>query len=390
MSVRYVRLSRFTHLSLENWRNFREVNVDLEERVFIVGPNAAGKTNLLDALRFLREVAQSDGSLVRAVAVRGGIAHLRSLHARKANDVRIQATLVLEGNTWEYKLVLSGNKTQPLRIVQERVTRNGELVLERPTAEDKKDPRLLQQTHLEQLSQNGPFRDLADALASVTHIHVVPQVAKSTLRADEVALREAPGSDFIDQLARLSTKKQLDALDSIQQLLRIAVPQFSELQVVRDDLGRPHLQAKYKHWRPSGSWQNESDFSDGTLRLIGLLWAILHGNAPLLLEEPELSLHREVVRQLPRLIAGAAERTGRQVIVSTHAEEILDDIGVDPREILLLIPTSEETRALQASAEPELVNAARARIPLGKLVMSWTRPESVEQLSLAMLNHERR
>ncbi len=58
---------RFTHLYAENWRNFRRVNVALEQRVFIVGPNASGKSNLLDIFRFLRDIAEPGGGLRRAV-----------------------------------------------------------------------------------------------------------------------------------------------------------------------------------------------------------------------------------------------------------------------------------------------------------------------------------
>lgn len=380
---------RFTHLALENWRNFRDVEVSLEDRTFVVGANAAGKTNLLDAFRFLKEVAQPEGSLVRAVTVRGGIAHLRSLHARKESNVRILVRLTIDETEWEYELAISGTKATPLRIIRERVSKNGDVLRSRPDKADKNDPRLLEQTHLEQLSQNAEFRDLADALASINHVHVVPQVAKNLLRVDEAALRDAPGSDFIDQLARLPSKKQRGYLNRIEKLLKIAVPQFSELKVTRDDSGRPHLQARYKHWRPQGSWQNETEFSDGTLRLIGLIWAILNDDAPLILEEPELSLHREVVRQLPRLISRATEHTDRQVIVSTHAEEMLNDTGVDPGEILVLTPTEEQTLVELGSNVPALVKAARARIPLGKQVTGRTRPAGIEQLSFAHLYSNR-
>lgn len=56
---------RFTHLRLKNWRNFRGVDVPLGERVFVIGPNACGKSNLLDAFRFLRDVAESGGGLLQ-------------------------------------------------------------------------------------------------------------------------------------------------------------------------------------------------------------------------------------------------------------------------------------------------------------------------------------
>ncbi len=42
------------------------------------------------------------------------------------------------------------------------------------------------------------------------------------------------------------------------------------------------LRGKYRHWRPEGTWQTEEQFSDGTLQLIGLLWAAMdRGKGPL-------------------------------------------------------------------------------------------------------------
>ena len=60
-----------TRLALKNWRNFKAVDVSLRERVFVIGPNASGRSNLLDVLRFLRDVAKPGGGLQRAVAERG-------------------------------------------------------------------------------------------------------------------------------------------------------------------------------------------------------------------------------------------------------------------------------------------------------------------------------
>ena len=48
-------ISRFL---LKNWKNFQEIDVPLENRVFLIGPNASGKSNFLDALRFLRDAAE--------------------------------------------------------------------------------------------------------------------------------------------------------------------------------------------------------------------------------------------------------------------------------------------------------------------------------------------
>jgi predicted ATPase len=375
-----------TRLRLANWRNFKKVDVPLAPRTFVVGANASGKSNLLDALRFLRDIATPGGSLLRAVEERRGLKHIRSLHARTSSNVVVEVEVEVGEDPlpWTYTLELSGSesKKKPLRIEHEAVRHGEEEIFSRPLPPDRDDGRLLSQTYLEQISQSLSFRPLADALASIVSLHVVPQVARAPARAEEFSRRDAPGSDFIDQLARLSAKQQERTLKRIEKLLRVAVPRFSELKVSRDEIGRPHLEAKYEHWRPRGGWQNEQEFSDGTLRRIGLLWANDQGSAPLLLEEPELSLHREVIRQLPRLFSQAAQRNRRQILVSTHAEEMLSDRGIDPAEILWLEPSEHETQVLLGSQRSELTQAAQARIPLGRLVIGLTKPKGIEQISL--------
>lgn len=54
-------------ISLQNWRNFKEVNVDLQRRVYITGPNASGKSNFLDVFRFLQEIAQPGAHVCRGL-----------------------------------------------------------------------------------------------------------------------------------------------------------------------------------------------------------------------------------------------------------------------------------------------------------------------------------
>ena len=79
-----------TRLALKNWRNFRKVDVTLRERVYVIGPNASGKSNFLDVLRFLRDVAKPEGGgLQKAVKDRGGITKLRCLLARKYPEISI-------------------------------------------------------------------------------------------------------------------------------------------------------------------------------------------------------------------------------------------------------------------------------------------------------------
>ena len=61
---------RITRLQIKNWKNFVDVNVALTNRVFVVGANGSGKSNLLDAIRFLYDIAKpTGGGLQEALAI---------------------------------------------------------------------------------------------------------------------------------------------------------------------------------------------------------------------------------------------------------------------------------------------------------------------------------
>ena len=103
---------RITHLEASNWRNFKSVEFDVGERLFIVGPNAAGKSNLLDIFRFLSDIAASGGGLSSAIERRGGLKKVRSLFARNYAGGRliIDVTLQEAETTWRYQLAVRGEK----------------------------------------------------------------------------------------------------------------------------------------------------------------------------------------------------------------------------------------------------------------------------------------
>jgi len=88
-----------SHLIVKNWRNFRSVDVPLKERMFLIGPNASGKSNLLDVFRFLRDIAKPGGGLQQAVSQRGGLSKIRCLAARREPDVEISVQLADDGRT---------------------------------------------------------------------------------------------------------------------------------------------------------------------------------------------------------------------------------------------------------------------------------------------------
>jgi predicted ATPase len=374
----------FTHLRLEKWRNFYEVDIDLRPRVFVVGPNASGKSNLLDAIRFLRDVASVGGGFQEAVQRRGGVSKIRALSARRYPDVGISVRIgdSEAGDLWEYSLKFSQDNQRTPTITQEEVWHGGELVLSRPDVEDGGDRERLHQTHLEQISANRDFREIADFLASVRYLHIVPQLVREPDRSVG-RVGDPYGGDFLEQLARTDRRTRDSRFRRIAGALRVAVPQLRELQLERDEVtGSPHLRAQYDHWRPNAGWQSEDQLSDGTLRLFGLLWAFLDGQGPLLLEEPELSLHPEVVRFLPSIMARIERSRSRQIFVSTHSNDLLRDPGIGLDEVVLLTPSKEGTAVSLAAEVSEVVALLQGGDSVADAVLPRAKPRGVDQLAL--------
>jgi len=374
---------RITRIELENWRNFAQVSVALQRRVFLVGPNASGKSNFLDVFRFLHDIVSVGGGLQEAIRRRGGVSRLRCLAARQYSDIRVSIDVGSEDRVkeWQYEIVVNQDSQRRAIIKRERVFHQERLVLTRPDDSDAADVERLTQTYLEQVYANKDFRDVADFFGTVRYLHIVPQLVRESDRS--IGRSNDPyGGDFLEQVAKMQNRTREARLRRILDALRVAVPQLCELDLNRDDRGTPHLRGRYEHWRPQGAWQSEEDFSDGTLRLMGLLWAVLDGSGPLLLEEPELSLHPEVVRCLPQMFARIQRRTGRQILVSTHSPDLLHDSGIGLDEVLLLQPGSEGTTVKVASAFAEIPSLLDGGITLADAVIPRTRPDRVEQLSL--------
>ena len=279
-----------TFVRLKNWRNFREAEIPLTRHSYIVGPNASGKSNLLDVFRFLRDVCKpAGGGLQKAVEDRGGITKLRCLHARRDPEVLIEVHFSENGSQetiWRYILGFKSEGTGAHRLLvsTEEVWREQNRIISRPDKDDLKDTQLLTETLLEQTRANSEFREIAEFFSGVTYLHLIPQLLKFSEKIGGNRLEDDPfGQGFLERIAKCAEKTRTARLKKINKALEAAVPQFKELRFKPDEVtGRPHLEALYEHHRPNAGWRREEHFSDGTLRLLGILWSLLEGNSLLL------------------------------------------------------------------------------------------------------------
>ena len=368
---------RLTKIELGNWKNFVRAEARLASRVFIVGGNGVGKSNLLDAFRFLHDIAKEGGGLRNALESRGGIGRVRSLFARRDPVVRICAEVDEDSDgeeefgangrppRWRYELALKQERAGKRRTLvhSEKVEKDGKPIVVRPDKDDRRDRERLTQTALEQTIANSGFRGLADFFRSFRYLHMVPQLVRHAPEFQGRILPDDPfGQGLMRGIAELSPRSQKSRLRRIGGALRTIMPKMdSKLEFEPGDgVNQSHLKVRYEDWRKYGTVQTEEQLSDGALRLIALVWALLEGRDVIMLEEPEISFNEGLVKKLPGVFADAvlSRKKGEhasQVILTTHSAALLEDGGIGADETLLLTQGGEGTTVLSVCEDAQMM-----------------------------------
>jgi len=380
-----------SRVTLTNWKNFKSTEADLSERVFVIGPNASGKSNFLDALRFLRDVAKS--GMEEAISIRNGVSSIRCLAARKSPDINIAVHINDEvQDRWFYQLEFNQDRQKNPTIKREIVIdlRSGKKIVERPDSNDREDPILLSQTSLEQISENREFRELLEFFESISYQHLIPQAVRDPRGFSPGQLVNDPfGRDLLLRIWDMKKNERRARLKRISAVMSKAIPQLNKFEIEMDKRGSPHLYGRFDHWRGNDAKHDESKFSDGTLRLFGLMWSMFDGSGPLLLEEPELSIHPELVRQFPSLLFKLKEEIrkmrsaswNRQVIISTHSKDMLRDNSIGSGEVLRIDPSPEGSKLSPPSGREKKMMSSG--LSAADAIFSRTGPDNSEQLLIS-------
>lgn len=224
-----------TRIRLKNRKNFQNVDVPLCPRTFLLGANAAGKSNFLDALRFMADVAMHGANL--AVQLRGGLPGLHCLNSHEESDICLAFTL---DGTWDYELELTEFEDFPVLIKKECVRKDGKSILKRPDDADKADMERRTQTALEQVCANQGFRDIANFFKSVTYRHILPQLVRDSQAFSPHPVTNDPyGRNFVRQIWAVPASARATKLRHIATAPQLFIPTLSGLRVEADAIGRP-------------------------------------------------------------------------------------------------------------------------------------------------------
>ncbi len=324
-------------LMVNNYRSLAEIDLELEPITVLVGQNGSGKSNLIDVLRCVADGLQN--GLDSAVKTRNGMAFIRRWSTRsKALDVEIKLSLDLAGSLVEYGFSLNGRQRGEFRVKAERCgfqsgpgaesgagyeIENGQWV--RHPAQVNVP---LQSTSLvlPLVAGISPYKELYQALTGMSFYNIVPRELASPQRPLSTYPLDSRGENLAAVLQALDTA----AKGSLQSALHRATGDIAGYQVTQ--VGGYLVTKLHHEWsdgeRSSPTFELSQE-SDGTLRLLGILTALLQSPARTLIaiEEPELTIHPGALRILWEEILDTSKRT--QILLTTHSPDLLDMCTAD-------------------------------------------------------------
>jgi predicted ATPase len=339
---------------LRNYKSIGNCDVRLRPLTYLVGQNGAGKSNFLDALHFVRDALT--GSLDNAINERGGLNEVRRRSSGHPTHFGIRIEFRLkEGREGWYAFDIGAMASGGYEVQHERCSIDGVakgpffsiekgrlIACSEPTFPAVTPDRLA----LVAASGLTAFRPVFDALSTMGFYNLNPTLMRELQKPQDGRLLKPLGENIASVIGHLE-RVAPDRVTTIKEYLQSVVPMVHGME--RKAIGPMEtLEFRQDMAGAKHPWKFlAQNMSDGTLRALGVLTALLQSNvdySPTLIgiEEPETALHPAASAALRDVLVQAATQT--QVLITSHSPDLMDDRSIDADTILAVVSEGGETR----------------------------------------------
>ncbi len=363
-----------TELTISNYRSVGpNVTIRPGRLSILIGPNGSGKSNILDVLSFVRDAVTL--GLPAAITNRGGIDSVRRRSHGHPFNVYIGLKVKLKNGYADYSFEITGDRLEEYRVKSEKAVvysdrgiigefyREGQEWIKVTGAKPRIDEESLALTALGGATN---YKPLVDFLSQITVYAIFPDTLRKAQRFDPARPMKRHGENWVSILRELAREPAKD--DLITGLHKLT----GDIKDVRVTSAAGYLVAEFKQStkaRKSKRWFAADQQSDGTLRVAGLLTALLQ-NPPLPvigIEEPELTVHPGALPMIYDYLRQASEVS--QVIITTHSPIMLDVVDVN-RDAIFVVNRVEGKTDIKQVTDEQLQPVRQSLLRLGDMFVS--------------------
>lgn len=281
-----------TKLKLHNWKSFRDATLFIDPLTFLIGTNASGKSNVLDAFDFLQRLSSPYYSLEDAIgSIRGG----RDWIVRKGEK--------------EFRLEVS--------------VQGNDGVEQMATIEIGQDEKgFFYQT------KQGMTEEVNSYLQNVFILNPKPDMMRgfSPLSKD----LKSDGSNIAGVIANMAEDEK-EALEKklVDYVRPLPEKDIRKITAVKVGLGlQDAMLYCYEDWNPEQP-VDARGMSDGTLRFVAIVVALLTAKPKslLIIEEVDNGLHPSRAKDLVRVLREISAERSIDVLCTTHNSALMDELG---------------------------------------------------------------
>jgi len=375
-------------LKVKNFKSFKEIEVELGNLNVLIGPNASGKSNFLNILKFLKDLA--DTGLDNAVSLQGGGEYIKNIYLTGADNVSIEIefeiddffpkfylgkekiTSKIKSSCYEIEIKIDddGNNIKVIqeildikfnifKILEKNETSenleklgdyefiikniNGEIKTERKLnasrVKEKKiifsllfSDRFEKEYNLKEnelIVNTFPFIDFLlpkDTFMNLSFYDINPKPSKQFAIISGKNELESNGSNLAIVLRKILNNEEERERFSL--LVQDILPFVDEVSVER--LAEKYLYTSLKEIYSEEKFIPASLISDGTVNIIILILILYFEKKDMIIiEEPERNIHPYLISKLIDIMKDVATRFNKQIIISTHNPEIVKYAGID-------------------------------------------------------------
>lgn len=402
-----------TQLQIENWKSFATATLHFDPLSVLIGTNASGKSNVLDALQFLNRVAS--GVLITAALqgdsttppLRGGMEWVAK---RPGNRFVVGVTVRSDDTTdYEYRLECQIAETrcdvlaEQLQRVKYRLDKSGgrksqvgviklyrtdpcegdaPTITARLYNEKQGSPRPLSRAHtvLYQLAGQPTRQEIKEGIVTVAaalrEIFILDPIPSHMRGFSPFSEKLEPDArNIAGVIAALPEAKQKE-MEAVLTEYASQLPERDIRRIYAEPVGKFKTDAMLyceEHWLDTGNAPtvDARGMSDGTLRFLAILTALLMRpkGSLLVIEEVDNGLHPSRSRLLLDMLQKVGGQRGVDVLVTTHNPALLDAMGMDLVPFITVAHRDQRTgdSVLTLLEEIEQLPKLLAQGPVGRL-----------------------